>query len=157
MTAANHSPSFGSLPLPALERICAEVLDMVCPQSAGAFLGCCKAFYNAFVGIEHQLTMAVRAQEEQGSEVPPFIARLFFTLAESRSLTLTYNRLYVCIKAGSNFPSLAIYTDDHQTTPAAYSVATNMQLELIKENIIYYETKQKDVYAVSFSPITSAK
>jgi hypothetical protein len=152
-------PPFDALPLPALERICAEVLLMLCPQTAGAFLASCKTFNNVFVGIQHQLTKALRAHEERGLEVPPFIARLVYPLAESGSLILTYDRLYVCIKAGSNLPSLAIYTEYQSGQGPKYSVATNMQLELLKNDIppvTSFATQRKDLYAVSFSPITSA-
>jgi hypothetical protein len=69
------------------------------------------------------------------------------------SPSLTYNRLYVCLKAGSHFPSLAIYKNSRSQP------ATNMQLELLQQNVkpykISWDEQLKDVYAVTFSPITS--
>jgi hypothetical protein len=146
--------SYESLPSPALELVFEKVLNKDCRRSVGSFLVCCKTFYRQFLATEHQLTKVLRAHKETSFgwsyEMDEIISKLL-GYQGGLSLSLTYNRLYVCLKAGSHFPSLAIFKNT-KSQPAA-----NMQLELLKKNVKLDKWAQqlKDVYAVTFSPITS--
>jgi hypothetical protein len=146
--------SYASLPSPALELVFEKLLNVDCRRSVGSFLVCCKTFYNQFLATQRQLTVVLRAHKEASlnwsDEMDEVINKLLFCEGKL-SISLSWNRLYVCVKPGSHFPSLAIYKDS-ESQPA-----TNMQLELLQQNVKPYRVAEqlKDVYAVTFSPITS--
>jgi hypothetical protein len=152
--------SYASLPSPALELVFEKLLNMDCRRSVGSFLVCCKKFYNQFLATQGQLTKVLRAHKEASlnwSEEMGEVINKLFNCEGNLSPSLAYNRLHVCLKAGSHFPSLAIYKDYMSNEPAA-----NMQLELLQQNVIPYkdscwDKQSKDVYAVTFTPIVSTR